>query len=61
MTHVAVGLAARHARQHPPGRRGAVEHLDLGLLVYSGDDGRLGRVEIEAGHIARFDDELRVA
>ena len=39
VSHVAVGLTARHVGQHWPRWRGAVECLDLGLLVHAADDG----------------------
>ena len=44
VSYVAVGLTAGDAGQHRPGRCGAVERLDLRLLVHAEHDRRLGRV-----------------
>ena len=38
VTQIAVGLTSRHAGQHRPSRRGAIERLDLGFLVHSEHD-----------------------
>ena len=57
---VVVGRALGRAGQHRQDRRGAVERLDLGLLVDAEHDGALGRVEVEADDVADLGDELRV-
>ena len=43
VTHITVGLTARHAGQHGPRWRRAIERLDLGLLVHAQHDGPLFR------------------
>ncbi len=57
---VVVGGALGHAGEHRQDRRGAVERLDLGLLVHAEHDGALGRVEIEPDDVADLLDEQRV-
>ena len=44
-------------REH---RCGAIQGLDLGLLVHAEHQGALGRIEIKAHDVADFFDELRV-
>ena len=56
VTQVTVDLAGRHTRQHRPGRRRVVERRDLGLLVHAQDDGCVGRIQIETGHVPHFVD-----
>ena len=57
---VVVGGALRGAGQHRQDRRGAIQGLDLGLLVDAEHDGALGRVEVEPDDVADLGDELRV-
>ena len=57
---VVVRRALGHARQHRQDRRGAVQRLDLGLLVDAQHHRALGRVEIEPDDVADLVDELRV-
>ena len=45
---VVVGAALGKARAQGQDRLGAIEGLDLGLLVHAQDQGPLGRVEVEA-------------
>ena len=57
---VVVGGALGRAGQHRQDRRGAIERLDLGLLIDAQHDRALGRVEIEPDDVADLVDELRV-
>ena len=57
---VVVGGALGGAREHRQDRRGAVERLDLGLLIDAQHDGALGRVEVEPDDVADLLDEQRV-
>ena len=57
---VVVGRALGHAREHRQDRRGAIQRLDLGLLVDAEHDRALGRVEIQPDDVADLLDELRV-
>ena len=49
------------ARCHGPGRLRPSACLDLRFLVHREDDGRVGRVDVEADDVADLDRELRVA
>ena len=57
---VVVGRALGGAGQHRQGRRGAVQRLDLALLVHREHDGSLGRVQVQAADVVDLLDELRV-
>jgi hypothetical protein len=60
---VALGVVRRALGQsgaHRQDRLGAVQRLDLGLLVDAQHDGALGRVQIEPDDIADLRHELRV-
>ncbi len=48
---VVVGHGAGSALLHRPARLGAVERLDLGLLVHRQDDGVFRRVDIQPDHV----------
>jgi hypothetical protein len=54
-----MGGALGSARQHRQGRRGAVQRLDLGLLIDAQHDGTLRRIEIQPDDIADLVDEQR--
>ena len=53
-------LALGDAGAHRQDRGGAVQRLDLGLLIDAQHDGALGRVEIQADDVADLVDEQRV-
>ena len=55
-----MGHRAGAALLHGQARLGAVERLDLALLVEGQDDGVGGRIDIKAHHIAQFLDELGI-
>ena len=57
---IVVAGALGDARQQRQDRRGAIERLDLGLLIDAQHDGALGRVEIEPDDVVDLVDELRV-
>ena len=57
---VVVRRALRDAREHRQDRRGAVERLDLGLLLDAQHDRAFGRVQVEPDEIADLLDELRI-
>ena len=57
---VVVRRALGHAGQHRQDRRGAIERLDLGLLVHAQHDRALRRGEIQADDVADLVDEQRV-
>ena len=57
---VVVGGALGEPGQHRQDRRGAIQRLDLGLLIDAEHDGALGRVEIEPDDVADLGDELRI-
>ena len=57
---VVVGRALGNAREHRQDRRGAIERLDLALLVHAQHDRSLGRVQVEADDVADLLDELRI-
>ena len=60
VTFVVVGHCSGAARLHRQPRLGAVERLDLALLIDREDDGMGGRVDIEADDVAQLGDKLRV-
>jgi hypothetical protein len=60
LTLVVMGRALRDAGQHRQDRRGAIQRLDLALLIDRQDHGPLGRVEVQANDILDLVDELRV-
>jgi hypothetical protein len=57
---VVVGHRSGPALLHGQTRLGAVERLDLALLVDGQDDGVLRRVDIKTDHIAQFFDKLGI-
>ena len=57
---VVVGHRSGAARLHRQSRLGAVERLDLALLVDREDDGMGGRIDVEADDVLEFLGELRV-
>ena len=57
---VVVGHGAEPALLHRQARLGAVERLDLALLVDRQHDGVRRRIDIEPDHVAQLVDELRV-
>jgi hypothetical protein len=60
MTLVVMGHGAQTALLHRQARLGAVERLDLALLIEGQDNGVGGRIDIKAHHIAQFLDELGI-
>ena len=60
VTFVVVGHGSGAARLHRQTGLGAVERLDLALLIDREDDGMGGRIDIEADDIAQLVDKLRV-
>ena len=60
MALVVVGGALGQPGLHRQDRLGAVQRLDLRLLVDAQHDGPLGRVQIQADDVADLGDELRV-
>jgi hypothetical protein len=50
---VAFDLSGAHGQQ----RGGAIQSLNLALLVYAQNQGAVGRVEIEANNVADFVDK----
>src|SRR5205823_4159368 len=57
---VVVGLALRDARPKGQDRCGAVQGLDLALLVYAQHDRRIGWVQVQADDVPDLVDELGV-
>jgi hypothetical protein len=57
---VVVGHCAGAPLLHRQARLGAVERLDLALLIDRQDDGVVRRIDIEPDDVAQFGDELRV-
>jgi hypothetical protein len=55
-----VGDCAGAPLLHWQARLGAVERLDLALLIDRQDDGVVRRIDIEPDDVAQFGDELRV-
>src|SRR5712691_3141597 len=60
MTFVVVGHRPGAARLHRQTRLGAIERLDLALLVDREDDGMGWRIDIEADDVAQLVDKLRI-
>jgi hypothetical protein len=60
MTFIVVRLALRQARSQRKDRCGAVQGLDLTLLVHAQYQGTFGRVEIEAHYIADLFLKMRI-
>ena len=60
VTLVIVGHRFGAALLHGKARLGAVERVDLALLVEGQDDGVGGRIDIKANHVAQFLDELGI-
>jgi hypothetical protein len=56
-----VGAPLDLAGAHWQHRLGAIERLDLALLVDADDDRFLRRVDVEADDVAHLLDELRIA
>ena len=57
---VVMGAPLGRAGQHRQHRRGAVQRLDLGLLVDAEHHRRVGRVQVQPDDVADLVDELRV-
>jgi hypothetical protein len=57
---VIMGLAFRQAGAQRKNRRGAIERLDLALLIDAQDQCTAGRVQVEAHDVAHFFFELRI-
>jgi hypothetical protein len=57
---VVMGGAFGRAGQHRQDRRGAVERLDLGLLVDAQHDGAFRRCQVEPDDVADLVDEQRI-
>ena len=57
---VVVGRALGRAGQHRQDRLGAIQRLDLALLIHAQDDRALGRVQVQAADVIDLLDELRV-
>ena len=57
---VVVGDCAGPAPLHRQARLGAVQRLDLALLINRQNDGVVGRIDIQADDVAQLGDELRV-
>ena len=60
MADVIMSGACRTARQHRKHRRGAVERLDLGLLINAQHDGPLWGIQVETDDVADLGHEQRV-
>ena len=60
MTHVVVAAPLGKSRAQREDRRGAVEGLDLGLLVDAEHQGSVGRIEVKPDDVAHLLDEQRV-
>ena len=60
MADVIISGACRTARQHRKHRRGAVERLDLGLLIDAQHDGPLWGISVETDDVANLGHEQRV-
>ena len=60
VAHVVVGASFGEPRAKREHRRGAVEGLDLGLLVDAEHEGGIGRVDVEPDDVAHLVDEERV-
>lgn len=58
---VVVGLPLRQTRSQRQDGLGAVQGLDLGLLVHAEHQGVLGRIEVEAHHVPQLLLEILVA
>ena len=58
--HVVVRAAGRQARTHRQQRRGAIERLDLALLVHAEHQGAIRRMQIQPDDVAHFVDEQRI-
>jgi len=56
---VVMGLAGRDAGKKGQDGSGAIQSLDLGLLVHAEHEGRVGRVEVEAHDVSHLVDELK--
>ena len=54
MPDVVVGDSFDIAKSHGQDRLGAIQRLNLGLLIDGQDHGVVGWVEVEADHIAQF-------
>ncbi len=61
MPFVVVSAAFDLTGAHGQQRRGAVQRLNLSLLVHTQHQGAVGRVEVEADDVTDFVDEQRVA
>ncbi len=60
VAHIIVGAFLGHARHHRECRLRPGQRLHLRLLVHAVDDGRLGRVQIQADDVVDLLHELRV-
>jgi len=57
VAHVVVAGARRRARKHRKHRLGAVERLDLGLLVDAQHQCTLGWIQVQPDHVADLVDK----
>jgi hypothetical protein len=57
---VVMGAALRHAGHHRQDRLGAVQRLDLGLLVHAQHDRGVWRVQVQAHHVVHLVHEQRI-
>ena len=60
VAHLVVGSFLRHARHHPKRWLGSGQRLHLRLLIHTVDNGRLGRVQLEADDVVDLLHELRI-
>ena len=57
---VVVGASGRQARSHRQERRGAIEDLNLALLVHAEHQGPIWRMQVQPDDVADFVDEQRI-
>ncbi len=60
VTHVIEGHPLDITQSHRQYRLGALQRLDLTLLIHAQHDGMVGRVEVELDNVAYLLDEERV-